>query len=427
MDRVQLTGMQREWDKVWREQTHRQFWKSLDHQGDRIKTTDKRQFQPKVLQTEIQIKYEEQRRQKSVASNIVPRYQLKYSFDDLDLIDDTCHLLLTAVHAGAAGATADHSRLENFLNTFVPTFFDLDRDTFQRKMSDVYANSMPNEEADDEPTEEPAVTRGRRTVNGKKGTLLRGVLDRKVREGSAIRDSKETTPDVVSMDEEATTPSDQAARADPAADRWASQPQGALNHDEPFHRESFNFYASSNIYCFFRLFQMLYERLSNIKAAEAEVHDDVCRSSIAKPADALGIADKKPSEYFTDVSRNANYYRQILAMCESVIRKELETSTLEETLRRFYLQKGWQMYNIDRLLSSTLRFVMGIVVSDNKDKSLDIVNLFYKDRKEDDTTHDAELLYRKQVEKLSKDGDIYRITYVGHFFVIPVSELTQFP
>ena len=336
-----------------------------------------------------------------------------YSFDDLDLIEDTCHLLLTAVHAGVTGAVADHSRLENFLNTFAPTFFDLDRETFQRKMSDVYANSPPNEEAEDEPVDEPVVTRGRKTVNGKKGTLLRGVLDRKLRDGSAIRGSKETTPDVPSMDEEATTPSDQAARADPAADRWASQPQGELNHDEPFHRDSFNLYASSNIYCFFRLFQMLYERLSNIKAAEAEVHNDVYRSSQIKAADTLGIADKKPAEYFTDVSPNANYYRQIWAMCESLVRKEIETSALEETLRRFYLQKGWQLYNFDKLLSSTLRFVMSILVSDNKDKSLDIVNLFYKDRKEDETTHDAELLYRKQVEKLSKDGDIYRITYVS--------------
>lgn len=346
---------------------------------------------------------------------------MSYSFDDIDLIYDTCHLLLTAVHAGVTGAAADHSRLESFISTFVPTFFDLDRDTFQRKMSDVYATTPPNEEASDEPVEEPTITRGRRSTNGKKGTLLRGVLDRKAREGSAMRDSKETTPDVGSMDDEAATPSEQAPRADPTADRWTSHPQGILNHDEPYHRNNFNLYASLNIYCFFRLFQMLYERLAYIKAAEDEVHDDVHRSNLAKPADTLLLADKKPIEYFNDVGPNANYFRQIVGMCEGVIRKDIEMATLEETLRRFYLQKGWQLYNVDRLLSATLRFVMNILVSDNKDKSLDIVNLFYKDRKEDETTHDAELLYRKQVEKLSKDGDIYRITYVSHYIVLKCS------
>ena len=100
-------------------------------------------------------------------------------------------------------------------------------------------------------------------------------------------------------------------------------------------------------------------------------------------------------------------------MCESVVRNELELSALEDTLRRFYLQKGWQLYNFDKITSATLRFASNILVSDNKDKILDIINLFYKDRKEDETTHDAELMYRKQVEKLSKDGDIYRITYVS--------------
>ena len=64
------------------------------------------------------------------------------------------------------------------------------------------------------------------------------------------------------------------------------------------------------------------------------------------------------------------------------------------------------------MLAAMLRFALQILVSDNKDKSLDIINLFYKDRKEDETTHQAELTYRKQVEKLTKEGDIYRIRYV---------------
>ena len=393
--------------------------------------TDKRQFQPKVLQTEIQIKYEEQRRSRSILSNIVPKYQLKYAFNDIDLIYDTCHLLLTCVHSGSVGTLADHPRLENFFNTFIPTFFDLDRDTFQRRMSDVYDISPPNEEAEDEHVEEPGPSRGRRTMNGRKGTLLRGVLDRKLgqkdRDCSAMRDSKETTPDVGSVDDETATPSDQSARADPGEHRWMEHPHGILNYDEPFRRDSFALYASSNIYCFFRLFQMLYERLANIKVYEGDVHDDVWRSNIHKAADALGIQDKKPAEYFSDTSLNANYYRQVLAMCESVVRNEIDPSALEETLRRFYLQKGWQLYNFDKITSATLRFALNILVSDNKDKSLDIVNLFYKDRKEDETTHDAELLYRKQVEKLSKDGDIYRITYVSHSsLAIPNARLTHY-
>lgn len=64
------------------------------------------------------------------------------------------------------------------------------------------------------------------------------------------------------------------------------------------------------------------------------------------------------------------------------------------------------------MIAALLRFALQILVSDTKDKSLDIINLFYKDRKNSETTHQAELTYRKQVEKLIKDGDSFRIKYV---------------
>lgn len=282
-------------------------------------------------------------------------------------------------------------------------------------MSDIEVDTPSNEEAEDEAViEGPTPSRGRRGGNSRKGTLLRGVLDRKQkdRDGSAMHDSKETTPDVGSMDEEVDTPSEETTR-DPADHRWTDLPRGPIKGDEPFKRDSFHLYASVNIYCFFRLFETCYSRFKYIKEHEASVHEDVRRAKIHKPADELNIADRKPADYFSDVSLDANYYRQILGQCESVVKGELEANHLEDTLRRFYIQKGWQLYTFDKILNACARFAMQILGSDHKDKSLDIIHLFYKNRKEDETTHDAELLYRKQVEKLSKDGEIYRITYVS--------------
>lgn len=376
-----------------------------------------RQFQPKTLQNEIQTKYEEQRRQRSVSSNSVSRYQFEYNFDDVDILYDICHLILTYVHASNHGNTIDQSRVESFFNTFVPTFFDLDPDTFQRKMSDIYVDTPSNEEAEDEAVveEEAVPARGRRGANGRKGTLLRDVLDRKQkdRDGSAMRDSKETTPDIGSMDDENATPYEYTPRADATDHRWTELPRGPIRGDEPYKRDNFNLYASLHIYCFFRLFEMTYSRFAFIKANEAAVHENVRRANIHKPADDLNMADKKPADYFNDLSAGASYYRQILGQCESVVKGELEMSHLEDTLRRFYIQKGYQLYSLEKMLNACARFAMQILVSDNKDKSLEIIHLFYKDRKEDETTHDAELVYRKQVDKLSKDGDVYRITYVS--------------
>ena len=299
-------------------------------------------------------------------------------------------------------------------------------------MNDIYDASPPNEEAEDDSTmnEDHNVSRGRQGVNGKKANLLRGVLERGQNGKSNYKDkedqdSKESTPDVFSMDEDTATsmdtPSEQPVRVDAAEHRWMEYPtannRGSrqdIDHSQPYKRDGFNLYASSNIYCLFRMFEMLYERLANIKANEKAVHEDVRRARIHKPAHDLKLVDKTPSDFFYEVGPNVNYYRQIMRMCEDVTKEQVDILHLEETLRRFYMKNGWQLYSFDKMLVAMVRFAWQILVSDNKDKSLDIINLFYKDRKEIETTHQAELTYRKQVEKLTKDADIYRITYVSH-------------
>lgn len=376
------------------------------------------------MQTEIQVKYEEQRRQKIIPWNTVPNYQFRYGFTDMEVIQDACHLILTQLQHAFVGNDLDKSRLETFIKTFIPTFFDIDRDVFDVKMSDIYDTTPPNEEAEEETADaESSTPRGRR-VNGKKATLLRGVLERSKAGQKEEVESKESTPDVQSNEEDTPastgTPTEQP-QVDAFEHRWLSHPLSgnkSVDLNSPFKRDNFHLYASVNIYCFFRMFEMLYERLLKLKDNEDQVHKDVQRSKMPKPADKLGLSDKKPGDFFADITPSANYYDQILNMFEDVIKGDVENSHLEETLRRFYMKSGWQMYSFDKMLAAMLRFALQILISDNKDKSLDIINLFYKDRKEDETTHQAELTYRKQVEKLTKEGDIYRIRYVSLSFAL---------
>lgn len=395
------------------------YWKSLDHQGINVKNADKRQFQPKALQTEILVQYETQRREKILPWKAPPAYQLSYHYEDEEVIHDACHLILTHLYNSDKNSDEDKRRLEKFLTTFIPSFFGLDQEAFQAHMMDIHDSSPPNEENEDESiSEEASSGRPRRAANGKKSNLLRGVLERG-RNGKEVngRESKESTPDVSSMDEDGAA-SIETPQERPQVDimdyRWMEHPSvGAIDPKAPFTRETFNLYASLNIYCFFRMFQMLYERLVNIKANEQQVHEDVARSNASKPADNLNLVYKKSSDYFNDTSPSASYYHQVVTICEDVMKQKTEMVHLEETLRRFYMMKGWQLYSYDKMIAAITRFAMQILVSDNKDKSLEIVNLFYGDRAKEETTHDAEIIYRKQVDKLTKEADIYRVSYVS--------------
>ena len=195
--------------------------------------------------------------------------------------------------------------------------------------------------------------------------------------------------------------------------------------DEPYERDEFNLYANANVYCFFRLFETLYSRLLAIKENEAEVHEDVRRAmgengQPPRAAISLKMIDKLPSDFFVDVGPKTSYYRQIITMCEEILSGTLDLSHLEDTLRRFYMKNGWQLYTIDRLLAAINRFIMNILGSDAKDKSTDIINLFYKDRERGETTRTQERHYRKQVQKLVKEGEVYRIRYVSCSIKAPV-------
>lgn len=422
---------QREWEKVWREQTHKFFWKSLDHQGINAKNLDKKNFQQKTLTSEIQVKYDERKKIREAGYQQVA-HQFEYSFAHQEVLLDACHLILYALEKDRANYNSgEQERISAFLTKFVTTFFGIEAIVFKEFMSDIQEHTS-NGDMDDEINGEEAIQQRFLKANMRKADILHRLALNKPtgKEGSIFTGtaSKESTPmcglmSEIEQEDDATNDPDVVA--DVAARRWMDHP--AIAHggrmrryllDEPYVRDEFNLYANANIYCFFRLFETLYSRLLAIEEHELGVHEDVRRATGEKDqpiraAISLRMIDKLPADFFVDIGPKTSYYRQIIAMCEEVLSGSLDLSHLEDTLRRFYMNKGWQLYTIDRLLAAINRFVMNMLSSDSKDKSTDIINLFYKDRDRGETTRTQERFYRKQVQKLVKEGEVYRIRYVS--------------
>ena len=419
---------QREWEKVWRDQTQRMFYRSLDHQGLQAKQNDKRQFQSKTLQNEVQYKFEEQKRLRMAGNRFVPNHQFQHHFVDEDVIFDAARLMLIwADHNHAV----DLPRLQPFLKEFVPLFFGLDLDTFQERMDANFAPmSTPGEDADDDgnASEDASTTARGRRMDKDKRDLRRGVLDRG-RSGKPIdasaSHSRASTPGAGSIAgaqddvDAATSSSDDGA--EPEAQNWihyftngqGQRQRREIKPNEPYRRQIFNLYGNLPVYCFFRMFTILYERLSKLKSSEPGVREVVRRAREKKAAFDLGMVDKDPSAFFADTSLNANYYGQMLQMFEELVKGELEMSVIEDVLRRFYLHTGWLLFSFERMLSSLTRFAIAVLTPDGaaKDRTPDILEAFKKDRKKEYTTHADELAYRRQVEKYVKDSDVYRIAY----------------
>lgn len=82
------------------------------------------------------------------------------------------------------------------------------------------------------------------------------------------------------------------------------------------------------------------------------------------------------------------------------------------------MQSGYPLYSLDKIITQLLRFAQNVLNSEGKEKSFDIYPTFKRDRVKDATTAQQQTNYRKSVEKMLKDGDLYRIDHVSSVTLI---------
>lgn len=452
---------QREWEKVWRDQTQKMFWKSLDHQAIIAKASDRRQFQTKTLQQDIAVKYEEQKQQEAkTAKSMRGVPQIAVQVTDQEVVVDATWLML--VHVDAQGST-DSPRLGPFIREFVPLFFGIDPDWFQQKLTERMGGTPVSGDALDEPlsgAEDPnGERRGRKPG---KNTLLRQTLDkgpkgkfgRKDREDSNVSLSRASTPDVASNagDEtaadsmavdvsaedsgaETKVPAEEAGQTQrwfdhPISDSTASARK--VDSNEPQKRDTYRLWANTPIYCFVRMFLFLYERLHKLKLSEDGCREVVRNAKKPKPAHDLGIMDKMPQDFFADTSSTANYYQQMLKKFSDVLEGEIDFTNdgVEDCLRRFYLQSGYPLYAFEKMVQALARYgsvcVSQEAATGAKEKSWEVLQLFRKDRVKEETSALQRSDFRLSVERLVGSADLYEIDWVSSRLAVTFSLTESF-
>jgi paired amphipathic helix protein Sin3a len=423
----QWKAAQVQWEKVWRSQTDALFWKSLDHQGAATRVADKRQFFAKQLINEIQVKYQEHKRQRELNRVVgLPNWHFSYSCEDKQILRDGASLVILYAEQNYS---TEHPTLVRSIKELLTLFFlfgenELDQESFSQDM-DIDMDQGSNAGAS--PRQRPA--------NRSKG-LLRGVLDKGRRDADDSESrSRQSTPDepLAEMTDAETALAPPANEEQVSTEKWFTHPMEAnildgnnLQPNEPYKRSTYNMYSNAAIYCFLRLFGILVERLEKLKAHEEEVREDVKFQKEKKAARDLGWIAKEPSQYFANTDYgSANYYTQMLDLFRGMVRQEIDTVQIEETLRRYYLQDGWQLYSLDKLLQALNKFAMGIFFPDAKEKTPDIYGLFKKDRLRGDIiTHKEEVHYRRSVDRLAREGEIYRIGWVSSSFKVHHGEIS---
>lgn len=425
---------QREWEKVWAQQTLSMHLKSLDHMGIHVKAVDKKQLTAKHLLDVIKTKHEEQRRARLTGKS-VSRYQFVWKFEDTSLVLNFFRLLVVYITQSGQYNTIEKDRLIDFFQDFLHRLFNIPTLDLQDHIADI-----PRDDLEDDPDNEMAQelsnnSKSRR--NGKKSDLRRGVLDpgrnggkSRGQEDSVGSGSKETTPDVGSGNEEdmPDIPEEQSA-LDSSNERWlpivprptvveGENPLGPsdadLKADEMFFRKWHNLFCNQTIYLFFYYLHLIYSRLQKIKEDRESVLQEIRRSKAPKPANTIGIPHTR-SVYFQDEDCST-FWPKTVGLIESFLNNETEEAVYQDILRHYYLQTGWAVYNIQDQFKTLCRHAMVCASGDTKDKTHDLLYQFLGGLQADETSYQHEINQRKFAEKCVKDGDMFAICWVSSLF-----------
>ena len=186
---------QREWNRVWREQDAKNFYKALDHQGVQFKANDKKNLASKQLINDIEAKRREQSNARAVLldpSSFRAKQHLEFEFWDIEVLKDVVKLVISYLdRVSNALSAADKDRIEGQLRDLVPMIFMLDKDEFDADFGDADHASPDDQEGSDdsegdvsmaEDDEAPSLITGKRGKRGAPAADLRKKLLKQVRD-----------------------------------------------------------------------------------------------------------------------------------------------------------------------------------------------------------------------------------------------------
>jgi paired amphipathic helix protein Sin3a len=160
-------------------------------------------------------------------------------------------------------------------------------------------------------------------------------------------------------------------------------------------RVIFNFFTNSTFYCFMRWFQMVYERLANIKSLEEEVTRELKLRKPNTTAVQLGLVQARMVALGLDFDDDANHYQQLLALAEQLIEGATDQASFEDMLRYIYGTKAFKVYTIDKLIALMAKQIQLIV---SEEKNIIQTQAFAKDRVKTIITPREQIIYRIQTE-----------------------------
>ncbi|WBW73779.1 Clr6 histone deacetylase complex subunit Pst1 [Schizosaccharomyces osmophilus] len=415
-------GLQKHWNELWHDIEERNFYRSLDHQGITFKSTDKKNTTPKFLIGELR-NLSKQQKNETEEGKTAPSYQYLFEYKDKSIVLDMARLFGVFLVHVSTHSIEDREKLSIFLRSFLSIFFDIPYESFEQ-----FLPSHFNDDDSETESQVSSLDKTRRSntptshgVNNGLG-LLKDIFKKSQkgpRESRSVKsesapESTEETPEPNEVDEysvDAEEPNDLTATSIfSSGEVWVNcrftDSDGALLDDgtKLSDRNVFNLFGNMGLYCFFRLFHILYTRLEHLKGLEEKAYQKQHGIKPNPVALELGLI-RDPSERlgFT-LPHSDTVYGQALGLCERIIEGEIDQNGFEDALRCLYGIHGFRMYTVEKIIGSLMKQLH--TITSNR-RIAQVFMFFERDRVQRKTSPRQQIMYRVQTETvLGPDEDL---------------------
>ncbi|ELR12555.1 paired amphipathic helix protein sin3, putative [Acanthamoeba castellanii str. Neff] len=363
----------REWNKIWRE-------------------AEKKNLSSKVLLAEIKQKYQEKLKHKPSEQ---PNYHLKYGMNDPQVLNDINDLITNA--AERILSKADRERLDAFMERFIKAFFLVP--SKEEALVQPTASAMEEEKKEGEvvppevkpepkegdtmeveggaPPAAPAQPAGdamelEKASEGAEKTAEQQPEEKKMDE--ELPKQQEPEQEAEEKKDEATETSAAAAAKEPAVKeevmRDASAVAPAVVRPEPMEPQTARgrspstkiFFGNKAFYCFFRLYQIIYDRLTAAKEMEKNSDKKKWAASVLTP----------PKEMLSTASdsEKKDPYQHLITSIYALMEGSLEQSKFEDDCRDMFGISSYILFTIDKLIVQLAKQLQILITDDSCAKLL---------------------------------------------------------
>ncbi|KAI8885789.1 hypothetical protein K501DRAFT_179122 [Backusella circina FSU 941] len=412
-------------DEEWK-RAQVNFYRALDYQGITFKSNDRKAMAPKALVLEIEQLHDKKRKATQQSKHHHITYPFQLGFSDADLFKDVTRVIYSYIDRQAGYTSSDREKIRTFIQTFIPLCFhveDVVPENMMHYMEEVEDEELA-EDGDDNhstATEDSESDMGRNSPR-KRSQSPRRRSTRTARSRQEDEHTMDLLRDVLTKNQNALprfqAPSVEVKTEDLQQQQQQQQQQTDENGNKLFaaaavatapnlkKRVVYSLFCNTTFYCFFRLYQMLYERLYKLKQLEEKMkeHPNMGKR-INKVARDLGLYSSR----FDDLEIENGYYQTVLDLIDRFFDGDIDQQLFEEHTRYIFVTDGYLLFTVDKLAHAVVKQIQAITVDP---KSVELIRLFRSDQELESMSPRILSIYRLRAEDIvGSDENLYKISF----------------